>query len=210
MVTKIDLLTHASFKITNKKIIYIDPFNIDKDYMDADIVLISHDHYDHFSKKDILKIRKDNTIYIAPLSIRNMIDKELEGEDVRYLKTNEEINLDNINIKGIPSYNINKRFHPREKNYLGFLISLDNEKIFYIGDSDINEDNMKIKCDTLLVPIGGTYTMNYEEAASLTNHLQPKKVIPYHYGSIVGEENLKDKFKALIDKNIEVLTIKRY
>ena len=108
-----------------------------------------------------------------------------------------------MKIETIPAYNNEKQFHPKSNNWVGYIIEINGEKYYIAGDTDITEENKKIKCDVALLPIGGTFTMNYEEATELANIIKPKIVIPIHYGSIVGNKSDAEKFKKLINKEIK-------
>lgn len=192
---------HSSIKIISDKIIYFDPFLIEEESHDGDIIFITHDHFDHFSIEDIKKIEKEDTVYVIPDNMYNL----LGGENVVVLNPYEKTNIEGYDVTTIPSYNINKPYHPKEKNNLGYIIEIENQRIYVAGDCDINDDNKKIKVDIALVPIGGKYTMNYKEASELINLIKPKLVIPTHYGSInIGDKKDGEKFKELINKDIKV------
>lgn len=191
---------HSSIKIISDKIIYFDPFKIEKESHDADIIFITHDHYDHFSIEDIKKIEKEDTVYVIPECMYNL----LGGENVVVLSANEKAIVEGYDVYTVPSYNVNKKFHPKEKGYLGYLVRIEDKVVYVAGDTDINEDNLKIKCDIALVPVGGKYTMDYREAAQLVNAIKPEIAIPTHYGDIVGDKDDGEKFMQLVDKEIKV------
>ena len=191
---------HSSIKIISDKIIYFDPFKIEKESHDADIIFITHDHYDHFSIEDIKKIEKEDTVYVIPECMYNL----LGGENVVVLSANEKAIVEGYDVYTVPSYNVNKKFHPKEKGYLGYLVRIEDKVVYVAGDTDINEDNLKIKCDIALVPVGGKYTMDYREAAELINTIKPEIAIPTHYGDIVGQKDDGEKFMKLVDKEIKV------
>ena len=204
MIDNIKCLGHSSIKIINDKVIYIDPYNIKEKYNDADIIFITHSHYDHFSISDINKIKKDNTIIVITEDIYNEV-LELGFKETNIIKVlpNNTYTIDNIKFNTIPSYNINKSFHPKENNWVGYLIEIDNINYYIPGDTDLIDEAKEVKCDILFVPIGGTYTMDYKEASILTNIIKPKIVIPIHYGSIVGSKMDAVRFIELVDKDIE-------
>ena len=108
-----------------------------------------------------------------------------------------------IEVNVIAAYNVDKEYHPKENNWVGYLIKIQGVSYYIMGDTDQNEDNENIKCDVLFVPIGGTYTMDYKQAAEYTNLIKPKYVIPIHYNSIVGKKEDSDKFAKLLDHRIQ-------
>ena len=204
MLENIQVLTHSSIKIGKNKIIYIDPFNIEKNYNDADIIFITHSHYDHYSEKDIEKVRKENTFFIVPEDVKDeLLHKGISNEKIISVKPNQTGEILGINFEAIPAYNVNKKFHPKGNNWVGYIIVIDGVRYYIAGDTDINEDNLKVQCDVCLVPVGGTYTMDYKEAAQFVNQIKPKIAVPIHYGSIVGTLNDAEQFISLLDENIE-------
>lgn len=197
--------TQSSIKLTLNKIIYFDPYKIKEDIHDADIIFITHNHYDHMDIDSINKIKNNNTIIVAPKSMEDVINKT-DFKDYIYLNPNEDINIEDINIKTIPSYNIDKPYHPRTNNWLGYIISYNNISYFIAGDTDKTSELENVKCDIAFLPIGGTFTMDSLDASEAAKKISPKVVIPIHYGSIVGEsEDGKRLKKYLTGTNIEVI-----
>lgn len=197
---KIEVNAQSSIKIISDKIIYFDPFKIEKNFNDADIIFITHDHYDHFSIEDIKKVEKEDTVYVIPDCMYNL----LGGENVVVLNTNEKVNVEGYDVVTIPSYNREKHFHTKEKGYVAYIVTIEGKRVYVAGDCDENEDNLRVKCDVALVPIGGHYTMDYKEAAAYINKIKPEIVIPTHYGDGIGKEDDGINFSKLIDKDIEV------
>ena len=204
-MNNIEVNTQSSIRLLLNKVIYFDPYKIEDSRHDADIIFITHNHYDHFDIESINNIKNDNTIIIAPKSMEGDI-KDIVLKDYIYLNPYDEINIDDISVKAIPAYNVGKPFHPKENNWLGYIVKYNDTTYYVAGDTDLNEDNIKVKCDIALIPIGGKYTMDVSEAAELVKTIEPKTVIPTHYGSIVGDledgKRLKD---ILSDTNIEVI-----
>ncbi len=200
---KINCHSSISIKYDNKTI-YIDPFKIDKEYNDADYIFITHSHYDHLSIEDIKKVYKDNTKYIIPVNeIDKLSELKIDEHNILGVLPNEEYMIDDIKFSTVPSYNINKDYHKKEYNWVGYLLYLD--YIYYIaGDTDLIDEIKNIKCDIAMVPIGGTYTMDPVEAAKLINTIKPKVTVPIHYGTITGDASYADKFTSLVDTSIEV------
>lgn len=198
----INLFKHNSIKITEDFNIYIDPFEIDNETKDADIIFITHSHYDHFSINDILKIKNKNTIIVSTKDTYQELIKYFDSNKIIIASPNNSYDVLGIKFDTVRAYNVNKSFHPIDNDWVGYIINIDNTKYYIMGDTDINDDVLKVKCDVLFIPIGGTYTMDYKEAASYTNTINPKTVIPTHYGLIVGDTNLGQEFKSLINSNI--------
>ena len=202
----IKILCHSSIRIESEnKIIYIDPFKVQDAINDADIICITHSHYDHFSEEDILKVKNTKTkILVTADLLEKAIELGFDKEDIVVVIPNNVYKVLNIEINTIPAYNENKKFHPKENNWVGYILNLENQKVYVVGDTDVTEENKHVKCDIALVPIGGTYTMDYKEAAELVNYIKPKKVIPMHYAEIVGNKEDGIKFKENVDNNINV------
>lgn len=209
MKNKISINCHSSIKITGDKIIYFDPYNITETTNDANYVFITHDHYDHLDIESITKIINNETIIIIPNSCAlDFLGKGIiKSSNIIGVDPNEQYTVNNLSFETIPSYNTNKEFHKKEYNWVGYIVELNNEKIYVAGDTDITEENKKVKCDIALIPIGGTYTMTKEEGAELINLIKPKTVIPTHYGSIVGKKEDGIAFENLINPEIECLIL---
>ncbi len=204
MLKNVEVLYHSSIKIKDNKIIYIDPFKIDKDYNDADIVFITHDHFDHYSEEDIDKVINENTTIIIPEELlTKILRKGINKNAVITVESNKEYMVQGIKFETIPAYNTNKTFHPKENDWVGYIITLDGIRYYIAGDTDITEENRKVKCDVAFVPVGGTYTMNYSEAAELVNIIKPKIAVPIHYGSVVGTKQDAPNFIKLLHSSIK-------
>ena len=196
---------HSSIRIEDSKIIYFDPYKIDDECHDADIVFITHEHFDHYSREDIEKVKNETTVFVFQEKIKNKIDYK----NSVFVLPNENYEVQGISFMTIPAYNINKKFHPLNNNWLGYLVNLNNTKYYIAGDTDITEENKAVKCDIAFLPCGGTYTMDYKESAELANIIKPNVVIPTHYGSVVGSKDDGKKMIALLEDGISgVLLIK--
>lgn len=199
MLENIEINCHSSIKISNGKIIYIDPFKIEKEQHDANIIFITHEHYDHYSPEDIEKIITDTTIIVTPKTTKALS----KMKNVLLVEPNNTYEVEGIKIETISSYNINKQFHPKENEWVGYIIEIDDIRYYIAGDTDITNENKQVKCDVAFVPVGGTYTMTYQEAAELVNTIKPKVAVPTHYGSIVGEKDDGQKFEKLLNPDIK-------
>ena len=204
MLEKTEVLCHSSIKINKGLVIYFDPFKIDREYHDADIIFITHSHYDHYSEEDINKVKKEDTQIVAPLDLLdNLLTLGFTKDSITLVKPNENYTVKGLSFKTIPAYNTNKNFHPKANNWVGYLVTIDNITYYIAGDTDITTENKQVKCDVAFVPVGGTYTMDNKEAAKLINEIKPKVAIPIHYGKIIGNISDGHNFAKLINKEIE-------
>ena len=199
MLNNVEVLYHSSIRINKEKVIYVDPFKIDENYNDADIIFITHDHYDHYSEEDIDKIKKEDTVIIAPEKLlTKLLVKGYNKNNIIIVEPNKQYMVEGIKFETIPAYNTNKQFHPKENEWVGYIIEINGIRYYIAGDTDITEENKKIKCDVAFVPVGGTYTMDFKEAAYLINEIKPKIAIPIHYGSVVGTKQDATDFVRLL------------
>ena len=204
MLENIEVLYHSSIRINKEKIIYIDPFKIDRNYNDADIIFITHDHYDHYSEEDIDKVINENTtIIISEELLTKLLRKGINKNAIITVEPNKNYMVQGIKFETISAYNTNKTFHPKENGWVGYIIIINGIRYYIAGDTDITEENKQVKCDVAFVPVGGTYTMDFKEAASLINEIKPKIAIPIHYGSIVGTEQHAIDFIRLLHPEIK-------
>ena len=203
MLENIQVLYHSSIKINRDKVIYIDPFKIDNEYHDADIIYITHSHFDHYSEEDIGKIIKENTKLIVTEDLESKVLEKVKKENVICVQPEKNYFVDGINFETIPAYNTNKQFHPKANNWVGYIIDLNGIKYYFAGDTDITEESKKVKCDVAFVPVGGTYTMTAREAAELVNIIKPKIAVPIHYGSVVGTTKDAEDFVIRLNEKIE-------
>lgn len=200
----INWLGHASFQIvTSNNIIYIDPYNIKEGLQAADIIIITHDHYDHLSIEDIEKISKPDTLFIGN---KNVLD-QIKGNKKEINVGDDPLHLDNLEIRPLPSYNTNKSFHPKENKNLGVLLIADETSIYHAGDTDVIPEMKDIQCDYALIPVSGTYVMDVDEACEAANLIDAKNYIPMHYGSIVGSSELGLEFLKNCTKHVIVKEI---
>lgn len=202
MEEEIKINAQSSIRLTDQEtVIYLDPYLIDEEVNDADYIFITHDHYDHLSIEDINKVIKESTIIIISESCSKSLE-EFNNQIVK-VKPNNKYLVENLNFQTVASYNTNKLYHPEKNEWVGYLIDFNNKKYFITGDTDINKENKQIKCDVLLLPVGGVYTMDYKEASTLTNLIKPKLAIPTHYQTVVGTKIDAINYTNLLDKDIE-------
>lgn len=195
---KIIVNAHSSVKFVGDKVIYFDPYKILETTNDADIVFITHDHYDHLSSEDLQKVINENTLVILPESCLSTWENLGYNNEIYTVKPDNHYHNELVSFDTVGAYNINKNFHPKNNNWVGYIVNIDGKRYYVAGDTDMNDDNVRVKCDVALIPIGGTYTMDYKEAAEFVNIIKPSMVIPIHYGSIVGSKEDALRFKELL------------
>lgn len=189
---------HSSILINNE--IFIDPLKVNGNCK-AKYIFITHPHWDHFSVEDIKKILTNETKIICPKSMEDELKKTFDNFVIS-VEPNKEYEVDKFKFKTFSSYNIDKAFHPKQNKWVGYIIEIDSKAVAIVGDSDNTPELREINADVLLIPIGGTYTMDLEQAVEVTNKINPQKVIPTHYGEIVGNKEMGKLFKDLIDRKI--------
>jgi len=199
MIENIHWLGHASFKITNDKKIFIDPYQLKKKET-ADIILITHSHYDHCSRDDVDMLKGPQTVIITTKDSAS----QLSG-NIKIINPGETITEAGIQIEAVPAYNMRKAFHPKENNWVGFIITVGGKRIYHTGDSDAIPEMNNIKADIVLIPVGGTYTMTAEEAAQVINKIMPEFAIPMHYGTIIGSSSDAQKLANLSKVPVKIL-----
>ena len=193
MLDKIHWLGQAAFCIESEEsTVYIDPYELKRDKPKADVILISHGHFDHCSSYDIEKIYKPDTVIIASAEVRNALSLP-----VRVAKPGAKMTVGNIEIEAVPAYNISKSFHPASDGNLGFVIQFNQIRIYHAGDTDLIPEMSQIKANIVLLPVAGTYTMNAQEAAEAANIINPDIAIPMHWGSVVGSRKDAQDFQRL-------------
>ena len=195
--------TQSSIRIEGKDtVIRFDPYQISGEPHDADMIFITHDHYDHFSPEDIRKTSKPDTLLVAPRNMEKQLVK-LGISGITLLSPGETCVVQGIRVEAIAAYNIIKPFHPTSSGNLGYVITADGQRIYAAGDTDAVKETKSVRCDIAFVPIGGTFTMNAKDAAVLINLIQPKIAVPIHYGSIVGKMSDGETFRKLVAGGIE-------
>jgi L-ascorbate metabolism protein UlaG (beta-lactamase superfamily) len=201
-VTKnIHWLGHDTFTITGEKTIYTDPFTISRKDR-ADIILITHEHYDHCSPDDVKKLQGPDTVIVTTADCA----RKLTGK-VKTVRPGDTITIGKITVEAVPAYNTNKKFHPRDKGWVGYIITVDGKRIYFAGDTDLIPEMKTVKADIALLPVSGTYVMTAEEAAQAAITIHPQVAIPMHYGSIVGSSSDAKKFQEKLQGKIQVVIL---
>ncbi|MBW2060550.1 MAG: MBL fold metallo-hydrolase [Deltaproteobacteria bacterium] len=203
MIENIHWLGHDGFYVAGSKVVYFDPFQISGGPK-ADLIFITHEHFDHCSPEDVAKITKDDTVVITEPDSA----KKLSG-NVKVLKPGESTEVAGVKVQALPSYNVDKDFHPQANNWLGFIVELDGVKIYHTGDADLIPEMQGLEVDIALIPVSGTYVMDADQGVEAARTIKPKIAVPMHYGAIVGSEADAEKFANALKDEITVVVKKK-
>lgn len=204
----LEFLGHSGFLITTEtKKIIIDPYNISDNVPKANLILITHSHYDHCSIKDIEKVVQEGTTIVVPADAQSKITK-IPGVEMQIIEPGDELDLNNMKIEAIPAYNVDKEFHPKREGWIGYVIKLDNVIIYHAGDTDKIPEMRNLTGYgkrgnefVALLPVSGKFVMDAEEAAEVASMLSPDLTIPMHYGAgVAGTLEDAETFSELCRK----------
>ncbi len=191
---KMKWLGHDAFKFNfDNKVMYIDPYEI-RENEKADIILITHGHYDHCSVKDLQKIVKQDTMIITTPDTTSKLAK-IEGGHVKLVKPRDHFSYNGMEIKAVAAYNVNKEFHPKANEWVGYIFTINNVTFYHAGDTDYIPEIEEVTADVALLPVSGTYVMDVDQAVRAVKKIMPKIAIPMHYGKIVGSKKDAEEFK---------------
>ncbi len=208
-LSNITVNTQSSIRIGGPKVLYFDPYLIPAAAHDADLIFITHEHYDHFEPESIARLKKEDTLLVAPESMKKkaLSESGIVPDNCLFYQPGESFEAGGVAIETIPAYNKLKPFHPKGKKWQGYVVTLDDTRYYVSGDTDVNEEIKKVHCDVALIPIGGFYTMDWKQAAEYIAQIKPQAVIPTHYGSIVGNKTDGEDFRKRLESlggNIQV------
>jgi L-ascorbate metabolism protein UlaG (beta-lactamase superfamily) len=207
-LTPIHWLGHDSFRLESGGLqIYIDPYQLAGGPA-ADIILITHDHGDHCSPEDVAKIQQDSTTIVTIAAAA----PQLSG-DIRVVQPGDQLSVRGISIEAVPAYNLTKfrspgnPFHPKAAGHVGFIITLDGQRIYHTGDTDVIPEMETFEVDIALLPVSGTYVMTADEAVEAARLINPKVAIPMHVGRGIGGLEMAEQFKQKGSVPVEILEL---
>lgn len=195
IVANLHWLGHDTFRLDySQGSIYFDPYEIKTGSPKGDLILASHDHFDHCVAEEIAKLQGPDSVVLTEADCA----QKLSG-DVKVLKPGDQVEVKGVTVKAVPAYNTDKEFHPKAKGWLGFVVTVDGVSIYHAGDTDFIPEMSGLGVDVALVPVSGTYVMTAEQAVEAVKAIKPKLAIPMHYGAIVGEAGDAEKFAQALD-----------
>lgn len=203
LIKNIHWLGHDSFRIDGSKTVYFDPFEI-RGGPPADIIFVTHEHFDHCSPDDIAKIRTDQTIIVTEKAAAGKL-----GGEVRVMKPGDDTVAAGLAVRAIAAYNTNKTFHPKANGWLGFVVTIDGVSIYHAGDTDHIPEMSGLAPDIALLPVSGTYVMTADEAVAAAVAINPRLAIPMHYGGIVGNQADALAFESGLASRVPVAILTR-
>jgi L-ascorbate metabolism protein UlaG (beta-lactamase superfamily) len=203
LMQRLTWLGHDGYRVEGDLVIYFDPYEI-KGGKPADLIFITHEHFDHCSPDDVTKIKKDDTVIVADAASA----KKLEG-DIKTMKPGDHLSVKGVEIQAVPAYNLNKQFHPKDAGMLGYVVNIDGVRLYHAGDTDFIPEMKEVKTDIALLPVSGTYVMTADEAIQAAEAINPKVAIPMHYGAILGDKSDADHFKDKLAGKIEVVVLEK-
>lgn len=203
IVKKIHWLGHDSILLEGSVVVMLDPYQIQTDQK-ADLILISHEHFDHCSPEDVAKVQKKDTVIVTEKESA----KKLKG-DVRVVAPGDHLQVKGVDIEVWPAYNTNKDFHPKKAGMISFVITLDGVRYYHAGDTDLIPEMKELKTDVAFLPVSGTYVMTADEAVQAARAIKPRLAIPMHYGAIVGTPDDAEKFRKALEGEIEVAILSK-
>ena len=211
LIDQLDWLGHSGFRIrAGKAVVYVDPYRVSEGAPPADLILITHGHYDHFSPQDVERLSTRSTRLVGPPAVaeraRGQVHSIAPGE------TLEDELVRGLHVSAVAAYNTSKRdaegnpFHPPEAGWVGYELNVRGERLYHSGDTDvIPEMDGVTGVDVALLPVSGTYVMTAGEAAEAARRIQPGVAVPMHWGEHIGTEQDARRFAERAGVEVRIM-----
>ena len=208
ILSRFSINCHSSIRYAGAMTVWFDPFRVADAPCDADVVFVTHDHYDHFSPEDIRRVMKPDAVLVLPETcVAAALRAGFASAQLLPVRPGEAYTVKDLPFTAVPAYNLGKPFHPRRNRWVGYVVTVAGRRVYVAGDTDDTPEARAVRCDAAFLPAGGTYTMTAAEAAALANAIHPQAAVPTHYGSIVGEKADGDAFAAALDAGIRCVKL---
>jgi len=184
----------SAFRLDGPPVVYVDPFRLPDGVPKADLILITHDHFDHCSPKDVARLRGPKTVVVGPAEVAAKLPAP-----VVVIAPGESRTVQGVVVKAVRAYNTDKPYHPKGDGKVGFVVTVGGVTVYHAGDTDLIPEMTGLAPDVALLPVGGTYTMTADEAAKAALAIRPRVAIPMHYGSVVGSAADGARFVGLLE-----------
>jgi L-ascorbate metabolism protein UlaG (beta-lactamase superfamily) len=211
MLENIHWLGHDSFRLDGTTTVFIDPWKLPPGQPRAGVVLVTHDHHDHLSANDIAKIAGPDTVVVGPASVTDQIS----GLETVTVAAGDNVDVCGVQVLAVPAYNLDKfrapgqLYHPREAGLVGYVVTLDGVRYYHAGDTDAVPEMADVQCEVALLPVGGKYTMTWEEAAAACDLLAAAVAVPMHYGDVIGDIHDAERFRDRCSLPVTILPLER-
>jgi L-ascorbate metabolism protein UlaG (beta-lactamase superfamily) len=211
MLENVHWLGHDSFRLDGSVTVYVDPWKLPARQPQAGVIFVTHDHFDHLSLADIRTIAGPDTVVVGPASVTG----QLEGVQTMTVEPGDTVEVRGVEVQAVPAYNLNKfrspgqPYHPREAGWVGYVIGLDGVRYYHAGDTDAVPEMSDVRCDVAFLPVGGTYTMTWEEAVSACDLIEAQAAVPMHYADIVGDSGDAESFRGGCRLPVTILPLER-
>jgi L-ascorbate metabolism protein UlaG (beta-lactamase superfamily) len=211
MLENIHWLGHDSFRLDGTVTVYVDPWKLPAGLPTAGLILVTHDHFDHLSLPDIQAIAGPDTVVVGPASVT----AQVAGPETVTVAPGETTEVRGVGIEAVAAYNLDKfrapgqPYHPKEAGYVGYVVALDGVRYYHAGDTDAVPEMSGVQCDVALLPVGGTFTMTWDEAAAACDQLHTTAAVPMHYGEVVGDARDAERFRDRCGVAVTILPLER-
>ncbi len=211
MLENIHWLGHDSFRLDGTVTVYIDPWKLPAGPPPAGLVLVTHDHFDHLSLPDIDAIAGPDTVVVGPASVTGQV----RGLETVTVAPGDSVSVAGVEVLAVPAYNLDKfrapgqPYHPRESGGVGYVVALDGVRYYHAGDTDVVPEMADVRCEVALLPVGGKFTMTWEEAVEACDLIDPAVAVPMHYGEIIGDSRDAERFRDHSRVPVTILPLER-